>query len=249
MKKTIISLLLFLLLSANTAFSQINLDSLFNFGKNVLDVIRENTELTDSEETEFGDMLGGEFNKQHTLTSTGKEKVEIIGNNISNYVKRKAIGYKFNVMKDEIKNAFSMAGGNIWITSGLLNLVENDDELAFVIAHEMAHEDKKHNMKRIQMIYRAYQFGGEDAAQLASIVQNLLMTPFEKYQEFEADEYGAYLLRHAGYNTNGAITFFNKLASLEKETSEDEIGYLFRTHPYTKDRIKRLKDYIIKLDK
>jgi len=243
-KKSIL-VLGFILFLSQGVYAQEDLDSLFKTGKDLLEIFGQMTELTDEEEVEYGDQIAEQFNLQLNITSTNHKKVEEIGNNIAGYVTRSSIPYKFRVISDDnLVNAFSMAGGNIWVTTGLLNAVETDDELAFVIAHEIAHEDKKHNMRRVQMIFRAKQIGGETAEYFAMVAQNLATMPFAKYQEFEADEWGAYLMNKAGYNTDGAINFFNKLAQLGDAEGEKDLGYIFRTHPYTNDRIRNLNKYI-----
>lgn len=241
--KFIFTLVLILLLTPS-AKPQEELDSLFIIGKDILELFGQATELTDEQEIEYGDQIAAQFNQQVTITSRDQSKVESIGNAITGYVDRTSIPYKFRIIESEEVNAFSMAGGNIWVTTGLLNAVENDDELAFVIAHEISHEDKKHNMRRVQILFRAKEFGGEEAEYFAMIAQNLATMPFGKYQEFEADEWGAYLMYKAGYDTKGAIDFFNKLAKISGDEGEKDLGYIFRTHPYTKDRINNLNKYI-----
>lgn len=248
MKKLITKIILILglvLLLTPDAKPQEDLDSLFILGKDLLEIFGSLTELTDEQEVEYGDKIAEQFNMQMNITSRNRDKVEKIGNMIVPFVNRSSIPYKFRVIDDnETVNAFSLAGGNIWVTSGLLNAVENDDELAFVIAHEISHEDRKHNMRRVQILFRAKEFGGEEAEYFAMIAQNLATMPFAKYQEFEADEWGAYLMHKAGYDTKGAIDFFNKLAQISGDEGEKDLGYIFRTHPYTKDRISNLNKYI-----
>jgi len=236
-----------LLLFTTNLKAQEELDSLFIIGKDLLEIVGDLTELTDEEEIDYGNQIAEQFNLQVSLTDENQSYVEKIGNKISKYVTRNKIPYKFRVIDDNnVINAYSMAGGNIWVTTALLNMVENEDELAFVIAHEIAHEDKKHNMRRVQLIFRAKQIGGEPAEFFAMVAQNLATLPFAKYQEFEADEWGAYLMHKAGYDKKGAIDFFKKLAKLGDEKGEKDLGYIFRTHPYTNDRIKILEKYIDK---
>lgn len=247
MKKLITKIILTLgliMILTPSAKSQEELDSLFIIGKDILELFGQMTELTDEQEIEYGDQIAGQFNQQVTITSRDQSKVENIGSKIAGYVTRSSIPYKFRVIETDEVNAFSMAGGNIWVTTGLLNTVETEDELAFVIAHEISHEDKKHNMRRVQILFRAKEFGGDEAEYFTMIAQNLATMPFAKYQEFEADEWGVYLMDKAGYNTKGALDFFEKLSKLGGDEGEKDLGYIFRTHPFTKDRISNLKKYI-----
>lgn len=247
MKKIITKIILtvgLILILTPVAKSQEELDSLFILGKDILEIFGQMTELTDEQEIDYGNRIAEQFNMQVTLTNRDQSKVESIGSDIAKNVSRTSIPYKFRIIESDEVNAFSMAGGNIWVTTGLLNAVGNDDELAFVIAHEISHEDKEHNMRRVQILFRAKEFGGEEAEYFAMIAQNLATMPFAKYQEFEADEWGAYLMNKTGYDTQGALDFFDKLSKISGDEGEKDLGYIFRTHPFTKDRIDNLKKYI-----
>lgn len=248
MKKNVRHLLLVLItvVFLKPAFPQGELDSLLFNIKNFLDsaATLDIFNITDQQEIDYGNKIAAKFSEELTLTDVGLERIKQIGNSIVPFVERKIIKYNFYVIESQEINAFSMAGGHIWITSSLLNMVENDDELAFVIGHEIAHEDKKHNKKRVQLLVKAYEEGGETSEMLVMIVQTLATLPFSKYDEFEADEWGAFLSKRADFNLQGGITFFEKLSTKYNESGEKDFGYIFRTHPYTKERIQKLKDFI-----
>ena len=242
MKKILLTLAIIFTFST-ASFAQFDLDSLFKFGKDVMDQLGKATELTDEEEIQYGDEIATQYNGTIELTTTDQAKVEKIGNKILKYITRTSIPFKFKIMVTDQINAFSMAGGNIWITSSLLKYVDNDDQLAFVIAHEIAHEDRKHNMRRIQLLFRAKQYGGSDAEYFAMIAQNLATMPFEKYQEYEADESGVIWMKQAGYNAQAALDFFTKLSNLDPD-GEKDLGYIYRSHPYPGERKNNIKKYV-----
>lgn len=242
MKKLLLTLsVIFLFTTAS--YAQFDLDSIFRFGKDVLDQLGNATELTDEEETQYGDEIAAQYNNSITIVTKDQSKIERIGNKILKYVSRTGITYKFKVMETDEINAFSMAGGNIWVTTGLLNYIDNEDQLAFVIAHEIAHEDLKHNMKRVQMLFRVKQIGGSEAEYFAMIAQNLATMPFGKYQEYESDEAGVIWMKKAGYNAQAALDFFTKLSNLDPD-GEKDLGYIYRSHPYPGERKANLKKYI-----
>ena len=78
------------------------------------------------------------------------ERVNEVGQRIASVSGRKEVNYSFRVIdKDEV-NAFALPGGYVFVFKGLVNKVDKDDELAAVIAHEMAHVVARHSIKRLQ---------------------------------------------------------------------------------------------------
>lgn len=204
--------------------------------------------LSDEDEMIFGDRIADEFNKNVILVSTDQSKIERIGNKLLKKVERKAIKYKFRVIETDEINAFAIAGGNIYVTTALLDFIDNEDQLAFVIGHEIGHVDRKHSALMIQALALASTFGGSDAEMIASIAYNILSTPFTKYQEFDSDQAGAYFTYYAGYDPYASLKFFDKLSvKMEEEqqrNSSTNIDYIMRSHPWSKDRATRVKNYI-----
>jgi len=246
-------LTLILLFTFSTAVqAQNDLDSLINKifeqGGNLGKILVNFTMLSDQDEMSFGDKLAEDFNKDVVLSDRGISRIEKIGNKLIANVDRKAIQYKFRVIETDEINAFAIAGGNVYVTTALLDFIENDDELAFVIGHEIGHVDRKHSALMIQTLALAYTLGGDDAEMMASMAYKILSTPFTKYQEFDADQAGAYFSYSAGYDPNQAIKFFNKLsAKMEEEQqrqSSNNIDYIMRSHPWSKERAERIKNYI-----
>lgn len=241
--KKIITAIIFIFCFANLQ-AQVDIDSLFQRGKEFLDNISKFSELTDEEEMEFGSKLAENYDNSLSSNSEFQKRVNTIGDKIIQNVSRTSIKYTFRVIDDgEEINAYSLAGGNIYVTTGLMNLIETDDELAFIIGHEVAHEDKKHTMKKVQLAYKAYKYGGETAQEITSIIQNYITLPFAKYQEYEADEYGVQLSMKAGYSGKGAINIFKKFMNYE-DTGKNGLEYIFSSHPPTADRIKKIQKII-----
>jgi len=246
--KTKIFTTVIILLFVNPLYSQT--DSLFNFifktGNDLKKELSKFTELSDEKEMEYGDKIAKEYNKNLTFSSYKQSKVNSIGAALLQNVSRKKIEYKFKVIDSDVVNAFSIAGGNIYITTGMLNFVKSDEELAFVIGHEIGHVDKKHCMQMVQYAALANDVGGSDAEYYAQIAYTIANTPFNKYQEYEADEAGAYLCFYGSYNPSAGIDFFERLSkeSGEEKEKRDTFSDILRTHPYSKDRSEHLLDYI-----
>ena len=169
----------------------------------------------------------------------------------------KNFAWEFNLVEDSQINAFCMPGGKIVVYTGLMNLISGDsnqeDELATVLGHEVAHAVAKHSNERMsQQLLAQYgasalsltmQMGGVSsaAASVANSVYGLganygVMLPFSRKHELEADYMGVVLMTIAGYNPDASIQFWTKMSSGTKSTSE-----FTSTHPSDAKRIAQLK--------
>jgi len=173
--------------------------------------------------------------------------------------KLNAFTYHFKVLEGDDVNAFSLPGGYLYFFEGLLKYVESDDELAGVIAHEIAHasfrhlytlqrEQSKLDVIRIPVILIAIFSGGAaggDIANLAGLIGTALGSGWSQKAE-EAADYGGYqYMRKSNYNPAGMLTFMERLAYDEFMKPSIDWG-IYRTHPPTRERseevIQRLTD-------
>ncbi|MCH8273309.1 MAG: M48 family metalloprotease [Armatimonadetes bacterium] len=161
--------------------------------------------------------------------------------------------FTFKVLEERSVNAVSLPGGPIYIFRGLIDLTEGDeDELAAVMAHEMAHIQKRHVSKMIAqgvftnlIIVLATGGAVRTAAQLVAVMAQLR---FSRDDEYESDRLAIRYTYRAGYDPNGLVRFFEKLKRLEKEESPDPVTFnLTRTHPLTDARINRAREEIAKV--
>lgn len=160
--------------------------------------------------------------------------------------------WEFNLVKSDEINAFCMPGGKIVVYEGIMKLFANDDELAVVLAHEVAHAVAKHSNERMsQQILQQY------GAQALSIglskkslaVQSLanqvygigsqvgVMLPFSRKHESEADYMGLVLMTMAGYNPDCAVDFWKKMASGSSGSTPE----IMSTHPSDERRISDIQ--------
>lgn len=149
-----------------------------------------------------------------------------------------------------LPNAFALPGGLIVVNKGLLDSVEYEDELYFVLAHEMGHFAARDNLKGIG---RGVVFVGFSIALLGSdssvtdfilnSLENVELT-FSREQEMNADLYALNLMNKTFGNTNGAICFMEHLAK-EKNTLPLLRNY-FSTHPASWKRLEKIKAMINK---
>lgn len=177
------------------------------------------------------------------------ERVERVTARLAAVSDRQEIRYYTEIIDSEIKNAFSVPGGYIFIFKGLMDALANDDELAFVISHELAHIVARHHIKRLQaawgmnlLVLASSQAKG--AGDLPLGVSNALvfiLAGFAQDDELQADALAIQYAGKAGYDPTAAVTVLNKLWDFRKKDAAMPYQYV-KTHPDVGVRIKSAKE-------
>lgn len=165
--------------------------------------------------------------------------------------------WEYVLFEDASANAFVLPGGQIGVNTGLLAIVENDDQLAAVIGHEIAHMTASHAAERYSQ-QAATQLGlgvassvvggaGSGAAQgVASLggvgAQLGLLLPFSRRHELEADRLGVDYMARAGYRPSQALTLWTNMAA--GRGGGGGAGGLMSTHPSDAQRIEALRAHL-----
>lgn len=174
--------------------------------------------------------------------------------------------FTFRILNLEEVNAFSIWGGFLYVTKGLLNYVQSDDELAAVLAHEMGHTMRHHlnKQERIEKTAADYQLWVVLAAWLGGrnvdVGSVFVATEWAKYailskhsvrDEAEADYLGVLYCHAAGYNPVGLLSFMQRLArdayarpNIQETSAEPGMGAT-QTHPWSDDRAQAIRRQII----
>ena len=195
---------------------------------------------------------------QHELAVTAdepmQERVRTIGAHLVAVCDRKDLLYTFTVVNDKEVNAFSLPGGYVFLNDGLIKKVSSDDELAGVIAHEVAHIAARHAIKRyessvgmqiIQLATLAARQG--NMAGGLSVAMQAAQLAYARQDELEADQLAVKYMRAADYDPHAMLTFLEKI----HEIDQDKTAYLPRgvvrpqygmTHPYVPERIRAVKE-------
>jgi beta-barrel assembly-enhancing protease len=178
--------------------------------------------------------------------------VNLVGTAVASNSKRATIPYQFAVLDSPVQNAFAVPGGIIFVSRALVATLDNEAELAAVLAHEVGHVSAKHALKTIQRTQllqgagtvAAASVGGDKGKQYAAAITGLQSALFDKgldqTMEFEADLAAMETCYRTGYDPSGMIRVLEKLQKLEA-TSKDKKGSWFSTHPPLSERIARLK--------
>lgn len=161
--------------------------------------------------------------------------------------------WEFNLIASNEVNAFCMPGGKIVVYEGILPVARTDDELASVIAHEVAHAMAKHSNERMsQKIMSSYGVsalasiigGGYSTQQLTQLAlgmgsKYLYELPYSRKHEYEADKIGLYLMALAGYDYTQAEDFWISMAKRGGRSQD-----FASTHPTNEKRIAAIREEI-----
>ena len=152
------------------------------------------------------------------------------------------------LLDKDFVNAFAYIGGKIFVTRGLLEHVEDDNILAFVIAHELGHTVARHSSEMIsktflQKIPVNFILDKDDSLLTVAgtyITLNLISLKYSRTMEFEADRLAVLFTTRAGFDAKKAIDFFADFDQQEMESWQE----LLSTHPPDKKRIAEIENTI-----
>ena len=183
--------------------------------------------------------------------------VKKVGMNIARAAAQPGYKWQFFVIDKDVPNAFCLPGGKVFVYSGLFRAVENEDQLATVIAHEVAHAIARHGAERMSMIQlgrmgkqiAAQAIGGGKYTGLINQAYGAgetfgMVLPFSRKFEYEADEIGIYLMTKAGYDPRQALRFWQNMMRLSKNSRKPP--EFLSTHPTDQHRIERIRKLIPK---
>ena len=186
------------------------------------------------------------------------ERINRIAEKIIAVTDRRDISYFVRVIeaKEEERqdgahiNAFALPGGYIYLYDGIIDFVDNDDQLACVIAHEVGHIVAKHGIKRMQaqlgyalISLAAVSTGGSEFASGANLAFASALMEYSQEDEFLADRLGIRYAEKAGYDPRAMIVFLEKLRD-KKRKDPLRTKSLFRTHPYFSERAVAIKKHL-----
>ena len=165
--------------------------------------------------------------------------------------------WEVTVFEDKALNAFALPGNKIGVHTGLIDLVDNQHQLASVIGHEIGHVLARHSNERMSQKLGA-QMGisliaavaapqtplGQTALGLLGVgTQYGLIMPFSRLHESEADTIGIELMAKAGFNPAESITLWQKMAQASQGGQPPEF---LSTHPSHETRIDDLREHLTK---
>jgi len=209
----------------------------------------------------------GDFLKSSKVSSTKKDTVMVknVGRKIQaaveqymtqNNLSDRLSGYnwEFNLVESNEVNAWCMPGGKVVVYTGILPVTKDENGLAVVLGHEIAHAIAEHGNERMSQGLLA-QLGG---VALSEAIKNKpeqtkalwmgafglgaqygALLPFSRVQESEADHLGLIFMAMAGYDPNGALEFWTRMSKLQGGKAPPEF---LSTHPSDETRIAKIKE-------
>jgi beta-barrel assembly-enhancing protease len=215
-------------------------------------------EFTLEDEKKLGAEIYDKMEKSDALLKNTRINAYItrLGNAVLLESKKVPFDFRFLVVDNSAINAFATPGGYVYVNKGLILLVENESELASVIAHELGHANARHiadtvekstkiNIATMAALLAGALLGGQGAAAVTTFSLAAASTASLKYSrenEEEADRLGASYLAAAGYTVQSAVDFMKIMRRYEFYSST--IPSYFLTHPGTDQRISYLDGLI-----
>lgn len=218
--------------------------------------------MSPNEERALGESGYKEFLKTAKLSADKVQtaRIKSIGKKIAVAADRPDYDWEFNLVDDNQINAFCMPGGKVVVYTGILSIAKNDDQLATVMSHEIAHALARHGAERMShqqissgiqtlgnIIIGATAPGYSDAFNIAYGYGTQLgvMLPYSRSHEYEADAIGVYLMKQAGYNINEAVHFWENMKAVKGKSQPE----FFSTHPNDDNRIEKISEIVKELSK
>ena len=204
---------------------------------------------TSGYENQLGAEAYEEYKNEYSI-SNNKEYNQALnrcGEKISKIANQNEFDWQFVVLESSIQNAFCLPGGKVAVYTGLIDLMKNEAELAFVVGHEIAHAVARHSGERMSWGY-LQTLGGilVDLGFQNDVINDIYGTgtqlgvilPFSRSNESEADFIGLLYMAEAGYNPEASVEFWSRFS---QGSGSGILGNLMITHPCDKDRIAEMK--------
>jgi beta-barrel assembly-enhancing protease len=172
--------------------------------------------------------------------------VNLVGRHLAAQVERRDVNWRFVVVNSPAINAMALPGGVVIVTRGLYQQLQTEDELAGVLAHEVAHVNRRHQWKVIRQ-QKLVALAGQSVARsdkagsarlVADLGAKLIARGLDKSAEYEADRDASVIAARAGYDASGLIAVLTRLRQLKPGSADTSA--LFATHPLPEQRIDAL---------
>ncbi|KAF9939115.1 hypothetical protein BGZ75_005585 [Mortierella antarctica] len=157
------------------------------------------------------------------------------------------LDWEFHVIHSDEKNAFVLPGGKVFVFTGILPIAENENGLATVLGHEIAHQLARHSAEKLSFTKVALFFGFivalvfDPSWSMQRIMMDLgMMLPFSRKCETEADQIGLQLIAQACFDPRESTEMWTRMSAQERGPN---LSFL-NTHPSSKDRIVKMQQWM-----
>ena len=220
-------------------------DAIYSFGEITRDIqssFFEDIDISIEDEQEQGRKLLKALKKEYRFIETGNNYnnlKSILNNLVSRLAKPKGFNYKIFLLDDSTLNAVTL-GGHIFFYKGMFDFCKTNSEIAAIISHEIAHNELGHSTLAMKKQKAANDWGilGEIFLEIESVTT----LSFNQKQESEADLFGMVLVYPTNFKNCDAITLWNRMS--QNESRFDIVENFFRSHPYSKNRSRCIKNHL-----
>ena len=270
MKRLILCAVLALALPASAQFGGIDIGKIIDYGKKATEATKE---FTQDEEIAIGEAATAGFLGASPLDRDAnlQRYVNRVGKWLALHSERADLPWSFAVIDTETINAFALPGGYVIVSRGLVKRLASESELAGVLAHEIAHVVKRHQIVAIQSAAKSglltsigkdvassaisrtgggvvgqqlKQFGASVAADL--LKDGFFLRPLDRSLETEADQMAVVIAARSGYDPYGLVAV---LAMLAQVKGDGDAASVFATHPAPSERMSDLEKVMPVLDR
>jgi predicted Zn-dependent protease len=206
-------------------------------------------QMSDADEQALGREIAGRLLASSPLVPN--EALQQYVNRVGRYVAaqslRPSLNWTFGVIQSDDINAFAAPGGYVFVTRGLYRTLENEAELAGVLAHEIAHVNERHHVKLLQQA-RLLQLGqsallgkakSDTVKNLAGNGLEVYARSLDKNAEFACDRLAITYAAKAGYDPFAYIAVLDRIGASE---DADQLALLYKTHPHPGERLEVLEN-------
>lgn len=253
----------------NVKPAQSSFNDLSNLGAAALGQIKGQEKLSSAvrplsleEETEIGREVASNIAAQFGVLkdSAVTEYVNLVGLTVARQAPRRDVTYRFAVLDTEIVNAFAAPGGYIFVTKGLLKMLQNEAELAAILGHEITHVSSRHVLKEIQrskavetVIPTSVKATAEKAKwmnEVSNFAVKLMWQGLSRTDELESDREGVVLSYDAGYDPQAFKRVLEALAAKTQSAAaqdQKQLKFLLSTHPKPSERLQAVSEKLSQL--
>ena len=201
-------------------------------------------------EISWGDAMARQFIRENRIsTDSGQTAlIKSLGEKVAGISHRNNLKYHFYLIDGPEVNALAMPGGHIFVYKGLADKV-NQEELAFVLAHEVGHVSARHSLKKLGASLGFSVLAATllrspsqaEAKQMADRVYGLIALGYSRKDELQADDLAFQYTKSSGYNPKAALTLFEKLKA---QNNRGRVPFYLSSHPDPDERIKNIEEKI-----
>ncbi|MBI5283243.1 MAG: M48 family metalloprotease [Candidatus Solibacter usitatus] len=200
------------------------------------------------DEIALGDRLAAGLTAIGTPDPKAAQRAAAAGLRLAPHTLR-GLPYRFHAVDLPGLNAFALPGGHVYITREMLAFIQNDDELAVVLGHEMAHIDLRHCLERYRYGAAMKKIGAGPAGNLVDSVRSAFAVTYSQAEETDADTRGALLAAQAGFNPRAGIGIFARMSQSAAPYSGGFLHPYLETHPPIADRQRRVEEALARQGK